>query len=209
MTYKDRLCVVNFLELSLYVTSVSRWDLSYLPGLVEGPAGFGGSAARWHAQIKAWNSSCFLAGRGEFSSLQGQIEKCCRDGDRLPSQSVWGGKFIQKRVRTRFPLLKTTALKGKSTFGDPFEDSGVVPPGAGGGGSGFRRKCCTMARSNRGLECEPFLGWQRQIRLSARAHWKIIQAQISYANTHNSSTGFQPKLLHLDFNITNIDRSVQ
>ena len=42
-----------------------------------------------------------------------------------PRQSVGGGKFIQKRVRTRFPLLKTTALRGKLTFGDPFEDSGV------------------------------------------------------------------------------------
>ena len=44
----------------------------------------------------------------------------------LPRQSVEGGKSIQKRVRTRFPLLKTTALRGKLTFGDPFEDSGVV-----------------------------------------------------------------------------------
>ena len=33
-------------------------------------------------------------------------------------------------VRTRFPLLKTTALREKLTFGDPFEDSSVVlvPP---------------------------------------------------------------------------------
>ena len=28
----------------------------------------------------------------------------------LPHQSVGGGKFIKKRVRTRLPLLKTTAL---------------------------------------------------------------------------------------------------
>ena len=32
---------------------------------------------------------------------------------KVPRQSVGGGKFIQKRVRTRFPLLKTTALRGK------------------------------------------------------------------------------------------------
>jgi hypothetical protein len=44
----------------------------------------------------------------------------------LPRQSVGGGKSIQKRVLTRSPLVKTTALRGKLTFGDPFEDSGVV-----------------------------------------------------------------------------------
>ena len=37
-----------------------------------------------------------------------------------PRQSVKGGKSIQKRVLTRSPLLKTPALRGKLTFGDPF-----------------------------------------------------------------------------------------
>ena len=45
---------------------------------------------------------------------------------RPPRQSVGGGKSIQKRVRTRSPLLKTTAVRKKLTFGDPFEDSGVA-----------------------------------------------------------------------------------
>jgi hypothetical protein len=45
-----------------------------------------------------------------------------------PRQSVGGGKFIQKRRYPRSPLLKTTALKGKLTFGDPFLDSGVAVP---------------------------------------------------------------------------------
>ena len=94
---------------------------------------------------------------------------------RLPRQSVRAGKFMQNRLRTRSPLLKTTAigaigalmnrvrqphtllvlglnaemgttagadelveipaqkiltcLAGESTFGDPFQDSGVVPGG--------------------------------------------------------------------------------
>jgi hypothetical protein len=43
-----------------------------------------------------------------------------------PRQSVGRGKSIQKRVRTRFSLLKITALRGKLTFGDLFEDSGVA-----------------------------------------------------------------------------------
>ena len=44
----------------------------------------------------------------------------------FPRQSVGGGKFIQKRQYLRSPLLKTTALEGKLTFGDIFLDSGVV-----------------------------------------------------------------------------------
>ena len=32
--------------------------------------------------------------------------------------------------------------------------------------------------------------------------------EISNANTHNSSTWFQSKFLHVDLNITNLDRSV-
>ena len=43
-----------------------------------------------------------------------------------PRQSVGGGKSIQKRVGTRFLLLKTAALRGKLTSGDPFEDTGVA-----------------------------------------------------------------------------------
>jgi len=35
-------------------------------------------------------------------------------------------KFIQKRTRVRYSLLKITALQGKLTFGEPFLDSGVV-----------------------------------------------------------------------------------
>ena len=46
--------------------------------------------------------------------------------EHLARQSVGGGKFIQKRGYPRSPLLKTTALKGKLTFGNPFLDSGVV-----------------------------------------------------------------------------------
>ena len=37
----------------------------------------------------------------------------------------WRGKFLQKHAYARSPLLKTTALKGKSTFGEPSLDSGV------------------------------------------------------------------------------------
>ena len=67
--------------------------------------------------------------------VAGHIPCCCATARRplenargppLPRQSVEGGKSIQKRVRTRFPLLKTTALRGKFTFGDPFKNSGVA-----------------------------------------------------------------------------------
>ena len=44
----------------------------------------------------------------------------------VPRQSVGGGKFIQKRVRTRYPLLKTTVLRVKLPFGDRSSVSGVV-----------------------------------------------------------------------------------
>ena len=44
----------------------------------------------------------------------------------LPRQSVGGSESIRTRVRTRSPLLKTTALRGELTLGGPFEDSGVV-----------------------------------------------------------------------------------
>jgi len=46
----------------------------------------------------------------------------------LPRQNFGGGQFIQKRGYPRSLLLKTTALKGKLTFGDPFLDSGAVTP---------------------------------------------------------------------------------
>ena len=36
-----------------------------------------------------------------------------------PRQSVRAGKFIQKRVRTRSPLLKTTALRGNGPLATP------------------------------------------------------------------------------------------
>ena len=39
-----------------------------------------------------------------------------------------GGIFFQKRVRTQYLLLKTTALRERLTFGDPFLDSGAVRP---------------------------------------------------------------------------------
>ena len=41
-------------------------------------------------------------------------------------QCFGGGKLIQKRLRRRSPLLKTTGFRGKSTFGDPLLDSVVV-----------------------------------------------------------------------------------
>ena len=40
--------------------------------------------------------------------------------DCIPRQSVGGGQSIQKCARKHSPLLKTTALRGKLTFGDPF-----------------------------------------------------------------------------------------
>ena len=45
-----------------------------------------------------------------------------------PRHSAERNKFIQRRGYPRSPLLKTTALKGKLTFGDPFLDSGVASP---------------------------------------------------------------------------------
>ena len=45
-----------------------------------------------------------------------------------PRQIVAGGKFVQNQLRSRLPLLQTTALAGKLTFGDPFLDSGVAAP---------------------------------------------------------------------------------
>jgi hypothetical protein len=47
-------------------------------------------------------------------------------GQVLPRQSVGGVKLIQKCVRTRYPLLSTTVLREKLTFGDPFLNTGVV-----------------------------------------------------------------------------------
>ena len=46
-----------------------------------------------------------------------------------PRQRVEEGKFLQKRAYARSPLLKTIALKGELSFGDPLLDSGVVPAG--------------------------------------------------------------------------------
>ena len=45
---------------------------------------------------------------------------------RLLRQSARGVKFIQKRGYPRSPLLKTAAFVGELTFGDQFQDSGVV-----------------------------------------------------------------------------------
>jgi hypothetical protein len=42
----------------------------------------------------------------------------------LPRQSVGESKFIQNRLRSRFPLLKISALRGKLTSGEPLLDSG-------------------------------------------------------------------------------------
>jgi len=53
-----------------------------------------------------------------------------------PRQSVGGGKIIQKRQYWRSPLLKTTALEGKLTFGNPFLDSSVAPTGVPVSGRG-------------------------------------------------------------------------
>ena len=39
--------------------------------------------------------------------------------DLHPRQSVGRDKLIQKRLRRRSPLLKTTALRGELTFDDP------------------------------------------------------------------------------------------
>ena len=44
----------------------------------------------------------------------------------VPRQSVGGGKFLQERAYTRSPLLKIIALKGELTFGDLFQESGLV-----------------------------------------------------------------------------------
>ena len=44
---------------------------------------------------------------------------------RQPRQSGGGGKFIENRLRSRFPRLKTSALRGTLAFGDPLLDSGV------------------------------------------------------------------------------------
>ena len=44
----------------------------------------------------------------------------------FPRQSVGGGKFIQNRLRRRYPHLKTTAIETKSTLGDPSLVTGVV-----------------------------------------------------------------------------------
>ena len=57
----------------------------------------------------------------------------------LPRQSVGGGKFIQKCGYPCSPLLKTTASKGKLTFGDPFLDSGAVGCLQGGNGAASGR----------------------------------------------------------------------
>ena len=60
--------------------------------------------------------------------VAGHIPCCCATARRPlenargpPStrQSVGGGKSIQKRVRTRFPLLKTTALRAKRLLATP------------------------------------------------------------------------------------------
>ena len=72
---------------------------------------------------------------------------------RQPRQSVGGGKFIQKRVWTRFPLLKTTTLSGKLTFGDPFEDSGVVGPLSAAEGVYIQGEVTiSLYKSNKGIQ---------------------------------------------------------
>ena len=46
--------------------------------------------------------------------LEIALDRAC-----VPRQSVGGGKFFQSQPRSRFALLKTTALRGILTFGDP------------------------------------------------------------------------------------------
>ena len=55
----------------------------------------------------------------------------CRDARSatVPRQSGGGGKFVQKRLSRRSPLLKTTVLRAKLTFDDPLLDSGVIREG--------------------------------------------------------------------------------
>ena len=58
--------------------------------------------------------------RNKLTSTQATVD------EHLTTPECWRGELIQKCGRTRFPLLKTTALREKLTFGDPFKDSGVV-----------------------------------------------------------------------------------
>ena len=68
--------------------------------------------------------------RDKGSALSGPLSLSyiieSRKTSEIPRQSVGGGKFIQKRLRRRSPLLKTTGLMRKLTFGDPLLDSVVV-----------------------------------------------------------------------------------
>ena len=45
----------------------------------------------------------------------------------LPRQRAERGGSFLKRLFERDRLLKTTAVHGKLTFGNPFKDAGVVP----------------------------------------------------------------------------------
>ena len=63
-----------------------------------------------------------------------------RQRHRKLRRRVGGGKFIQNRLRSRFSLLKTTALRGKLTLGDPLLNSGVECITSAGHAAGPRCK---------------------------------------------------------------------
>ena len=75
--------------------------------------------------VLGWGAVSYERDSPVMSSTVYAKRNLCEKPWMEPRQSVGGGKSIQKRVRKRFSLLETTALRGKLTFGDPFEDSGV------------------------------------------------------------------------------------
>ena len=76
----------------------------------------------------AGRNNASSATRNSFSTRKSRLKAPLLDWRGLPRQSVGGGTFLQKRAYARSPLLKAITLEGGLTFGDPFQDSGVVTP---------------------------------------------------------------------------------
>ena len=91
-------------------------------GLADAPALPLSSEHGTYTTVKSRPESDLGSSRKSFLFIQ--IVPSSLGSGPTPRLSVGGGKFIQNRLRSRFPLVQTNALRGKLTFGDTLSDSG-------------------------------------------------------------------------------------